>query len=193
MSRRASRRLSGRHTRVMNAFAGAASSVSADSRARRWRRRRLVVGPALVLGLLSAGFAYSGWLGGGHRAPGQRAAPAHTGTVLQGADLVLYGHRAFVWGVHAPAGLAYDVRFIAPAASRAVVTMQIARGVGWRFSTSDDRRCRTSAGRTRCLLHFASGGNPGGTWRADVRNTTASTAALRLRITFFEPTRPGTR
>jgi hypothetical protein len=177
----------------MNAFAGAALRVSADRRAGRWRRRRLVVGSALVLGLLSTGFAYSAWHGGGHRAPGQRSAPAHTGTVLRGGDLVLYGHRAFVWGVHAPAGLAYDVQFTAPVASRAVVTMQIARGVGWTFSTRDDRRCRTSAGRTTCLLHFASGGNPGGTWRADVRNTTASTADLRLLITFFKPTRPQTR
>ena len=186
MSGRASAAVRGMHPRLVSAFAGVALRVSSNRRSGRGRRRGLVVGSALVLGLLSAGIAYSVWHGGGHGAPGQRAAATHTVAVLRGADLGLYGHRTFVWGVHAPAGLAYEVQLTAPAASRVVVTMQTARGVGWTFSTRDDRRCRTSAGSTRCVLHFAGGSNPGGTWRAEVRNTTASTAALRLLITFFK-------
>lgn len=176
----------------MNAFSGAAFGVLADARARRWRRRSRVVLSALVLGLLAAGLAYFAPGGGGHRAPGHHFATAQSGTVWRGGDLVLIGHRAFNFEMHAPAGLAYDVTFTAPAASRAVVTMQIARGTGWTFSTRDDPACRTSAGRTRCLLHFASGGNPGGRWWADVRNTTASTAALQLRLTFFKAARSAT-
>jgi hypothetical protein len=176
----------------VNAFSGAAFGVFADSRARRWRRRSRVVGSALILGFLAAGLAYFASGGGGHRAPAQGVGTTQSGTVFRGGDLVLYGHRAFTFEVHAPVGLAYDVRFTAPAASRAVVTMKIARGAGWTFSTRDDPPCRTSAGRTGCLLHFAGGGNPGGVWWADVRNTTASTAALQLVIAFFKPSRSAT-
>jgi hypothetical protein len=168
----------------MNALAGTTLGVFAEARVRYWRRSRVVMGLALALGLLATGITYSVSGGGAHRAPGQRFGTAQTGRVMQGGDLVLYGHRAFQFEVHAPAGLAYDVRFTAPAASRAAVTMHIARGTGWTFSTRDDPPCRTSAGRTRCLLHFAGGGNPGGIWWADVRNTSASTATLRLLITF---------
>jgi len=172
----------------MSAFSGAAFGVFADARARCWRRRRRVLETALVLGLLAAGFAYFASGGGGRRAPEQRFGAARSGTVLRGGDLILYGHKGFSFEVHAPAGLAYDVRFTAaPAASRAAVTMRIARGTGWTLSTRDDPQCRTSARRTTCLLHFAAGGNPGGTWWADVRNTGASTATLQLLMTFFKP------
>ena len=171
---------------------GAVLGVISDARnrQRRWR----LIGAAVALLVAAALGAVLASLGGGqHRAPGQRSDAAHSGTVLQGGNLVLYGHKDFTWAVHAPARFAYDVRFTAaPAASRAVVTMQIAGGSGWSFSTRDHPACRTSAGRTVCLLHFAGGGNPGGTWRADVRNTTASTGTFHLLITFFKPARSAT-
>jgi len=157
-----------------------------EARALQHRRRRRYL---LALLLACAAAACAAYLA---IRPSGGAPRASAGTVLKGADLVLRGHRAFQVKVHAPAGVAYDVRFTAPAASRAVVTMRIAPGTGWRFSTRDDPPCRTSAGQTKCLLHFAAGGNLGGTWSADVRNTTGSTATLHLVVAFFKPARSAT-
>jgi hypothetical protein len=72
----------------------------------------------------------------------------------------------------------------APAASAIVLTMKISPGVGWTVNTVDDPSCHTIAGRSACVLHFAEGGNPGGTWTAILHKTSLPAARAHIRIRF---------
>lgn len=72
----------------------------------------------------------------------------------------------------------------APAAAAIVLTMKISAGTGWTLNTLHNPGCHTIAGRTGCVLHFAEGGNPGGTWTAIVHKTSLPAARGRITIVF---------
>jgi hypothetical protein len=160
------------------------AGVIEDARARQRRHRR--VGACLLLVVaLGAVIAYS-HSGGGGRNPRDGASVARGGPRSdQGAALRLPSGRSSTrFTVTAPAAHAYDVTVNAPAASAIVLTMKISPGVGWTVNTLDDASCRTSAGHTACLLHFAEGGNPGGTWTAVVHKISLPPARVRISILF---------
>lgn len=85
--------------------------------------------------------------------------------------------------IPAPAGRAYDVTLSAPAGSAIVVALVIPGG-GWTLATRHDTACKTRAARTLCLLHFAAGGNRGGTWTATVRKDSSPALNARISVVF---------
>lgn len=160
------------------------AGVIEDARSRQRRHRR--VGACLLvvvaLGMVIASFSS----GGGGRTPRDGASVANGGRPpAQGATLRLPGgHSTTTFTITAPAAHAYDVTMTAPAASAIVLTMKISPGVGWTVNTLDDPSCHTTAGHTACLLHFAEGGNPGGTWTAIVHKNSPPPTRVHISILF---------
>ncbi len=52
------------------------------------------------------------------------------------------------------------------------------------MNTLNDSDCHTLAGHTRCLLHFAEGGNAGGRWTGTVHKTAVPAATVHISIVF---------
>ena len=166
----------------MAAFSGVDFGVLADARARQHRRRQRVIGALLIAAALSALLGYGTGGGTGRRSPG----PTLVTEASRGVTLRLpAGRAAETFTISAPAGHAYDVTLTAPEGSRIVVAMNIGLGVGWTLATRADSGCRTAAGRTVCLLHFAAGGNPGGTWTAIVRKASSPAVTARIGVVFM--------
>lgn len=167
----------------MMSYSGVAFGVLADARARQHRRRRLVIGCALVVAVVGAlaGYEAAGnGAGPGAGAPiTQDSAAFSHGTSLQ----LPYGRATDTFRIRAAAGRAYDATLTAPAGSAIAVTINGA-GIGWTLTTLDTADCRASAGRTVCFLPFAAGGNPGGTWEAVVHKTTLPPVDARFSIIF---------
>jgi hypothetical protein len=168
----------------MSSSAGLAFGVVADARARQHRRRQRVIGTMLGVALLSAvlGYAAVGGNGPGPRAPG----PVTESSARFSRDVTLRlppGRATETFTISAPAEHAYDATLAAPAGSAIVVAVTIAGG-GWTLATREDAACGTSAGRTLCLLHFAAGGNPGGTWTATVHKYSSPAVDARISVVF---------
>ena len=72
----------------------------------------------------------------------------------------------------------------APTATPIVLTMKIAAGTGWTLNTVDHESCSSNAGRTVCELHFADGGNPGGTWTGTVHDVSPASVLVHVDIAF---------
>ena len=87
------------------------------------------------------------------------------------------------FSVSASAHDAYDVSVTAPASSLISVTMQGA-GFRWTLKTPHGQGCHTRAGRAVCVLHFAAGGNQGGTWTAVVHKASVPAASVRVSVVF---------
>ncbi len=160
------------------------AGVIEDARSRQRRHRR--VGACLLVAV-AFGAVIASFYGGGGGLPPRDGAPVANGgqPSLHGASLRLpSGRSTSTFTITAPAAHAYAVTVSAPAASAIVMTMKISRGVGWTVNTLDDPSCHTIAGRTACLLHFAEGGNPGGTWTAIVHKTSLPPARVHIGILF---------
>jgi hypothetical protein len=95
------------------------------------------------------------------------------------------GRATETFSISALAYRTYDVTVTATASSVIGVTMNegFAR---WTLNTLHGQDCHTRAGRAICVLHFAAGGNPGGTWTAVVRKTSIPAASVRVSVV-FEP------
>ena len=160
------------------------AGVIEDARSRQRRHRRV---GACVLVVVALGAVIASLYGGGGGGTSRGGAPIAKGgpPSLQGAALRLpSGRSTTTFTITAPAARAYDVTVAAPAASAIVLTMKISPGVGWTVNTLDDPSCHTIAGHTACLLHFAEGGNPGGTWTAIVHKTSLPPARAHISIVF---------
>jgi len=169
----------------MSSYSGLAFGVVADARARQQRRRQRFIVAMLAVALLSAvlGYAAAGGNGPGPRAPApvtESSAPFSRGVTLR----LPSGRATETFTISAPPEHAYDVTLTAPAGSAIVVAMAIGPGAGWTLATRNDAACGTSAGRTLCLLHFAAGGNPGGTWTATVRKDSPPAVNARISVVF---------
>lgn len=160
------------------------AGVIEDARSRQLRYRR--VGACLLVVVALGAVIASLYGGGGGGTPRGGASVAKGGpSSVQGAALRLpSGRSTTTFTITAPAAHAYDVTVAAPAASAIVLTMKISPGVGWTVNTLDDPSCHTIAGHTACLLHFAEGGNPGGTWTAIVHKTSLPPARAQISIVF---------
>ncbi len=149
------------------------------------RRHRRVGACLLVvvgLGMVIASFSS----GGGGRTPRDGTSVANGGRPSAHAATLRLpgGHSTTTFTITAPAAHAYDVTMTAPAESAIVLTMKISPGVGWTVNTLDDPSCHTTAGHTACLLHFAEGGNPGGTWTAIVHKTSPLPTRVHISVLF---------
>lgn len=133
---------------------------------------------AAVIGLVGRG--------GGNDAGSGKAPVANGGAALvHGLTVRLpRGRSATTFTLTAPARRAYDLRMVVPAGPAIVVTMKISPGVGWTVKSSTTPGCHTSGRHAECLLHFAEGGNPGGTWIGTVHKTEAPATLVHLNITF---------
>lgn len=160
------------------------AGVIEDARSRQRRHRR--AGACLLFAVALGAVIASLYSGGGGGTPRDGASVAKGGPrSIQGAALRLpSGRSTTTFTITAPAARAYDVTVAAPAASAIVLTMKISPGVGWTVNTLDDPSCHTIAGHTACLLHFAEGGNPGGTWTAIVHKTSIPPARAHITILF---------
>lgn len=130
-----------------------------------------------------------GYIAAGGNGPGHRALAPLTESSTpfsRGVTVRLPAGRATkTFTVSALVGHAYDVTLTAPTGSAIVVAMTIGPGAGWwTLSTRNKAACRTTAGRTLCLLHFAAGGNPGGTWTATVRKDSPPAVNARISVVF---------
>lgn len=161
----------------------AEADVIKDARSRQQRERNIglaVLVTVVVGGII--GFLHSGGGGRSHN----RLPVANDGASLaQAASVRLSRMRSTAtFTVRAPAAHAYDVTVDAPTAAEIVVTMKIAPGTGWTLSTSDDQSCNTIAGHHLCELHFAEGGNPGGTWTGTVHDASPTAAVVHVDVAF---------
>ncbi len=160
------------------------AGVIEDARSRQRRHRR--VGACLLVVVALGAVIARLYSGGGAGTPRSGASIAKGGPLsVRGAALRLpSGRSTTTFTITAPAARAYDVTVATPAASAIVLTMKISPGVGWTVNTLDDPSCHTIAGHTACLLHFAAGGNPGGTWTAIVHKTSLPPARAHISILF---------
>jgi len=168
----------------MTSYPGLAFGVVADARARRHRRRQRIIAAMLVAAVPSTvlGYAATGGTGPGPRAPApvtESSSPLSRGETIR----LPTGRATETFTISAPAQHAYDVTLTAPAGSAIVVAVVFAGG-GWTLGTRNDAACRTRDGRTLCLLHFAAGGNPGGSWTATVRKDSPPAVTARIGLVF---------
>ena len=160
------------------------AGVIEDARSRQRRHRR--VGACLLVAVASGAVIAALYGGGGAHIP-SGGAPVARGRPPSAEGAVLRlpsGRAATTFTITAPVAHAYDVTVAAPAASAIVLTMKISPGAGWTVNTRDDPSCHTATGHTSCLLHFAEGGNPGGTWTAIVNKTSLPPARVHIGIRF---------
>ena len=155
-----------------------------DARARQRRHRRAAAAAWLVIALAALVYldAGGGRGGGRHPPPGVTTSGAspHSATNLR----MPRGPVSSTIVIHAPAGHAYDVTIKAPAQAAVVLRTSF----GWpgpSFRTrGDPQNCRTAGGSTTCLIHFAAGGNAGGTWRWTLTKTSTPAALVQLTVAF---------
>lgn len=159
------------------------AGVIEDARSRERRERRGVAGILAVV--LLAGVVYALMSGGGGDR-GQRSTPVSRGdgsNVTNASARLPRGRTSSVITIHAPADHAYDVTLQAP--SRASVVLATNTGfTGSQFNTLDRQICRTKRGSTTCIIHFAAGGNQGGTWKWTLTKLSTPPARIHLRIAF---------
>jgi hypothetical protein len=158
-----------------------------DARSRQRRHRR--AGVALFLALALALLAYID-SGGGGRSGGGRPPVSHGGaSFIQTSTLRLgRGRTTSTFLVKGIAGHAFDARFDAPVTAALTVTTNIGPPPDLGFPTfhtlTDRHDCRVLAAEVSCVVHFAAGGTPGGTWRWTVTKTSTPAAAVRISAAF---------
>jgi hypothetical protein len=141
------------------------------------RQGMVLVSPANATWYSAAGRVIGTYSAG----PYQRLGAA----LVQGSTLHLpHGRSTATFAITAPAKHAYDVTVAAPAASAIVLSMKISPGASWTVNTLNDSGCHTTGSHTRCLLHFAEGGNPGGRWTGVVQKTSVPAAEVHISIVF---------
>lgn len=162
------------------------AGVIDDARSRQMRHRR--TGAALFLAIALGALIYLN-AGGGGRSGGDRPPVSHAGApFIQTSTLRLArGRTTSTFLVKGIAGHAFDARFDAPATAALTVTTNIGpgSGLGPTFHTLTDRGdCRVVAGEVSCVVHFAAGGTPGGTWRWTVIKTSTPAAVVHISVAF---------
>jgi hypothetical protein len=162
------------------------AGVIDDARSRQKRHRR--TGAAVFLAIALAVLVYMN-AGGGGRSGGDRPPVSHHGaSFIQTSTLRLArGRTTSIFLVKGIAGHAFDTRFNAPVTAALTVTTNIGpgSGLGPTFHTLTDRHdCRIAAAQVSCVVHFAAGGTPGGTWRWAVTKTSTPAAAVRISVAF---------
>jgi hypothetical protein len=160
------------------------AGVIDDARARQRRQRLglvLLVAAALAV---AAVFSFTGGGGSGGRRPSGRVSRGDASNV-SGASLRLgRGQSSSIITIKAPADHAYDVMLRAQPGAEFVLSANFG-APGPIFSTQTDRQfCRMTAGSTVCSIHFAAGGNFGGTWRWRLTKTSLPAARVSLRFVF---------
>jgi hypothetical protein len=162
------------------------AGVIDDARSRQKLHRR--TGAAVFLAIALAVLVYMN-AGGGGRSGGDRPPVSHHGaSFIQTNTLRLTrGRTTSTFLVKGIAGHAFDARFNAPATAALTVTTNIGpgSGLGPTFHTLTERHdCRIVAAEVSCVVHFAAGGNPGGTWRWTVTKTSAPAAVVHISVAF---------
>ena len=162
------------------------AGVIEDARARQQRHRR--AGAALFLAMALTALIYVN-AGGGGRSGGYRPPVSYDGASFSQTSILRLarGRTTSTFLVKGIAGHAFDARFNAPATAALTVTTNIGpgSGLGPTFHTLTDRRdCRIVAAEVSCVVHFAAGGTPGGTWRWTVTKTSASAAVVHISVAF---------
>lgn len=162
------------------------AGVIEDARARQQRHRR--AGAVLFLAIALTALIYLN-AGGGGGSGGDRPPVSHAGApFIQTSILRLArGRTTSTFLVKGIAGHAFDARFNAPATAALTVTANIGpgSGLGPTFHTLTDRRdCRIVAAEASCVVHFAAGGTPGGTWRWTVMKTSVPAAVVHISVAF---------
>jgi len=112
------------------------------------------------------------------------ATPVPVGRVQSATWQLPRGQATKRFGISALASHPYDVTVTAPDTSAVAVTMNTNAGTRSTLVTLHDPGCRTTAGRAVCLLHFAEGGTPGGTWTVIVRKTSTPAARVKVSVVF---------
>lgn len=166
------------------------AGVIEEARSRQRRHRR--AGAALSLAIaLAAWLAYFGAAGdGGHNRRPPSPPSKGEGSFVQTASLRLpRGRTTTTILIKAPADHAFDVSLRSASAAAVVLTTNFGVSPGPEFQTMTDRQdCRTVAASTSCVIHFAAGGNAGGTWRWTVTKTSIPAARVYLKV-WFNPHR----
>jgi hypothetical protein len=160
------------------------AGVIEDARSRQLRHRR--AGAAISLAIaIGASLAYLN-AGGGNGSGHSRPPVAHGGTSFVQATTLRMprGRTTSTFIVRAPADHAFDVSLATPSATALTLTTNFGFP-GPTFNTLTDRQnCRTSQAMTSCVVHFAAGGNAGGTWRWTVTKASPAAAQTHISIVF---------
>jgi hypothetical protein len=115
---------------------------------------------------------------------GLAATPVPAGHVHSATLHLPQGHTTKRFAIPALASHTYDVTVTAPSTAAVAVTMHTIAGTRSTLGTLHDQGCHTTAGRAVCLLHFAEGGTPGGTWTVVVRKTSIPAARVKVTVVF---------
>jgi hypothetical protein len=157
-----------------------------DARTRQKQHRRTGVALFLALALMALVYVNAG--GGGRSGGGRPPVSHHEASFIQTSTLRLArGRTTSTFLVRGIAGHAFDARFDAPVTAAVTVTTNIGSGpgLGPTFHTLTDRHdCRILKAEVLCVVHFAAGGTPGGTWRWTVAKTSTPAAAVRISVAF---------
>jgi hypothetical protein len=163
------------------------AGVIDDARSRQRLHRR--TGAALFLALALMAVVYLS-AGGGGRSGGDRPPVSHDGaSFIQTSTLRLpRGRTTSTFLVKGIAGHAFDARFDAPVTAAFAVTTNIGPPPDLGFPTfhtlTDRHDCRVVAAEVLCVVHFAAGGTPGGTWRWTVAKTSNPAAVVHISVAF---------
>jgi hypothetical protein len=160
------------------------AGVIEDARSRQQRQRRGVA--AVLAFVFLAGVVYS-LVGGGAGGGGPPSAPLSRGdasNVTNASVRLTRGQTSSVITIDAPADHAYDVTLRTPAGATVLLATNFG-SPGPRFNTLADRQvCHTKAASTTCIIHFAAGGNAGGTWRWKLTKFSTPPADVHIRVVF---------
>jgi hypothetical protein len=165
-------------------IASPAAGVIEDARSRQRRHRRAGAAVSVAVALTTA-LAYLNAGGGNGSAPTQPRVSKGGAAFVQTANLRSpRGRTTSTFIVIAPADHAFDVNIEAPSAAAVALTTNFGFS-GPTFHTLTDRQdCRTLAATTTCALHFAAGGNAGGTWKWTVTKTSIPGARIEISVAF---------
>jgi hypothetical protein len=150
---------------------------------RRQRRRRRGIALALLAAALATVLALQA------SSPPPKPPRSGAGNAASGATRHVSlglpaGQSTSAFRIVAPANHAYEVSIVVPARSAIVLTVKIGPGSGWSVDTRRNQDCRATTTTTACLVPFAAGGNPGGTWTATIRKLSIPPAQVQVAIRF---------
>ncbi len=95
------------------------------------------------------------------------------------------GRSTRTFRIQAVAAHAYDVTVEAPESAALRIHMNTLGGTRSVLDTIHGQSCHAHAGHIGCLLHFAAGGTPGGTWTVVITKTSAPPAAVAVSVGFI--------
>jgi hypothetical protein len=165
-------------------FAPAQVEVDAlfEEARRRQRRRRRGIALALLAAALATVLLQAS--GPPPKPPRSGARNAASGTARHVSLGLPAGQSTSAFRIAAPVNHAYEVSIVVPARSAIVLTVKIDPGSGWSVDTRRNGDCRATTTTTVCLVPFAAGGNPGGTWTATIRKVSIPPAQVQVAIRF---------